>query len=188
MRSKNELAGMRLARIAYEGFLRGRSLRDFEQQVLMAVQNGLAMGDFHNSKDFPLKLMKYVYEEVHLLCENFITQRAVETGFLPPMNICADKGTVQHRSMQFTTAVIALANSDRLLTNLYLGQPVVRDHSANGLAQSIVDELTKHKISPSQVEGMSVDGQYIRWHVPEIVKGLMNLSSNFKASWDVLHR
>ena len=71
------------------------------------------------------------------MCENFITQRAVETGFLPPMNICADKGTVQHRSMQFTTAVIALANSDRLLTNLYLGQPVVRDHSANGLAQSI---------------------------------------------------
>ena len=84
--------------------------------------------------------------------------------------------------------MVALANSDTLLTNLYLGQPVVRDHSANGLAQAIVDELTKHKISPSQVEGMSLDGQYIRWHVPEIVKGLMNLSSNFKASWDALHR
>ena len=188
LRSKNELAGMRLARIAYEGFLRGRSLRDFEEQVLMAVQNGLALGDFHNSKDFPDKLMKYVYEEVRLLCENFITQRTVETGFLPPMNICADKGTVHHRSMQFTTAVVALANSDTLLTNLFLGQPIVRDHSANGLAQAIVDELTKHKISPSQVEGMSLDGQYIRWHVPEIVKGLMNLSSNFKASWDALHR
>ena len=179
---------MRLARIAYEGFRRGRSLRDFEYEVLLAVQNGLAMGDYHNSHDFPLNFMKYVYEEVRILCEKFITERRPETGFLPSMNVSADKGTVHHRSMQFTTAVVALANSDHLLANIYLGQPVVRDHTAQGLAQSIIEELTRHKIQPGQVEGMSFDGQYIKYGVAEIVQEKMNLGSNFKSSWDALHR
>ena len=151
-RSKNESAGMRLARLAYEGFRRGRSLRDFEKEVLMAVQNGLSMGDYNNSWNFPFKFLQYVHEEVQILCEKFITQRTPETGYLPAMNISVDKGTVHHRSMQFTTAVVALANSDQLLANIYLGQPVVRDHTAQGLAQTIVDELKRNKIQPSQVE------------------------------------
>ena len=39
-KTKNEAAGMRLARTALQGFYKGRSARDFEDAVLLAVQNG----------------------------------------------------------------------------------------------------------------------------------------------------
>ena len=55
------------------------------------------MGDFHNSKRFPTLFMQYVYEEVRILVQEFLTTRTPETGFLPPVNVCADKGTVCHR-------------------------------------------------------------------------------------------
>ena len=186
--AKNEAAGMRLARTAYNGYLKGWSYTDFEEQVCLAVQNGMPMGDFHNSKSFPAKFMKYVYDEVHLLCEDFITKRTPETGFHPPVNVCVDKATSNHKSFQFTTAVVALANSEHLLANIFLGAPIVRDHTAQGLTNLICEELENNKIQASQVQGLSVDGQYIRWHVDHILKEMLKLGSTFKASWDALHR
>ena len=52
LKSKNKTAGMRLARIAFKGYKDGSSLRDFEKEVLLAVQNGLDMGEINNSKEF----------------------------------------------------------------------------------------------------------------------------------------
>ena len=186
--AKNEAAGMRLARTAYNGYLKGWSYTDFEEQVCLAVQNGMPMGDFHNSKRFPAKFMQYVYDEVHLLCEDFITKRTPETGFHPPVNVCVDKATSNHKSFQFTTAVVALANSEHLLANIFLGAPIVRDHTAQGLTNLICEELENNKIQASQVQGLSVDGQYIHWHVDHILKEMLKLGSTFKASWDALHR
>lgn len=45
------------------------------------------MGDFHNSKKFPEDFLKYVYEEVRILCAKFLTSRTVETGMLPVLNL-----------------------------------------------------------------------------------------------------
>ena len=188
LRSKNETTGMRLGRIAYDGFLKGRSYRDFEDQVCLAVTNGLPMGDFHNSRAFPANFLPYVYDEVKLLCEQFLTKRTPETGFLPPVNVAADKGTAQHRSMQFTTATIALANNEHLLVNMFLGHPQVKDHSAEGLTNSIWEVLKESKIQASQVEGLSVDGQYIKYKVDKLLKEKMGLGDTFVASWDALHR
>ena len=187
-RSKNKETGMRIGRIAYNGILKGRSYRDFEDQVCLAVANGLPCGDFHNSKKFPAKFLPYVYDEVRQLCEDFITTRTPETGFLPPVNVAADKGTSVHRSMQFTTAVVCLANNENLLANLFLGQPQVKDHTAEGLANSIWEVLKENKIQASQVQGLSVDGQYIKYRVDQLLKEKMSLGDTFMASWDALHR
>ena len=119
---------------------------------LLAVRQGLAMGDFNHSRLFPQKFLKYVFEEVELLCHKFLTTRRVQTGNLPGLNLQADKGTVTHRTMQFTTAV---ADSPYLLVNMFLGHPRVRDASADGLAQSIADEVRRHGIKPEQVEGFT---------------------------------
>ena len=146
------------------------------------------MGDFHNSKRFPEDFLKYVYAEVELLCHKFLTSRMVQTGFYPCLNIQADKGTSCHRTMQFTTAVVAVADRDVLLANMFLGHPIVRDGTAEGLAQSICDEILRHGISPEQVEGFTPDGQYVKWGVPEIIQKKLGLGPNFRASWDALHR
>ena len=122
---------------------------------LLAVRQGLAMGDFNHSRLFPQKFLKYVFEEVELLCHKFLTTRRVQTGNLPGLNLQADKGTVTHRTMQFTTCVVAVADSPYLLVNMFLGHPRVRDASADGLAQSIADEVRRHGIKPEQVEGFA---------------------------------
>ena len=122
---------------------------------LLAVRQGLALGDFNHSRLFPQKFLKYVFEEVELLCHKFLTTRRVQTGNLPGLNLQADKGTVTHRTMQFTTCVVAVADSPYLLVNMFLGHPRVRDASADGLAQSIADEVHRHGIKPEQVEGFT---------------------------------
>ena len=66
------------------------------------------------------------------------------------------------RSMQFTTAVVALANSEHLLANIFLAQPIVKNHTAEGLADALMEVLQEHGMQPSQLEGASFDGQYIR--------------------------
>ena len=60
--------------------------------------------------------------------------------------------------MQFTTAVVATANSDYLLANMFLGHPSVKDGSAEGLAQLICDEVQRHGIQPGQIEGFTPGG------------------------------
>ena len=90
--------------------------------------------------------------------------------------------------MQFTSAVCVLANSDVLLVDLFLGHPLVKGGSAEGLAQLLSDELEKNKIKPEQLEGLSIDGQYVKWDIPEILRRIMQLGPAFRASWDCLHR
>ena len=90
--------------------------------------------------------------------------------------------------MQFTTATIALANNEHLLVNMFLGHPQVKDHSAEGLTNSIWEVLKESKIQASQVEGLSVDGQYIKYKVDKLLKEKMGLGDTFVASWDALHR
>ena len=109
--------------------------------------------------------------------------------------------------MQFTTAVVATANSDYLLANMFLGHPSVKDGTAEGLAQSICDEVQRHGIRPEQIEGftpggfnslalfvniltyyLSPDGQYIKWQIPSLLQDKLGLGPNFRASWDALHR
>lgn len=122
---------------------------------LSAVRNGLGMGDFHNSKNFFFDFLPYVFEEVKSLCHKFLTTRTPQTGLLPCVNIQADKGTSCHRTMQFSTCVVAVANSDYLLANMFLGHPIVKDGSAEGLAQLICDVVEEHGILPQQLEGFT---------------------------------
>ena len=185
---RNYEIGMRCGRIAYSGFKKGSSYRTFETNVLLAVQNGLDMGEINNSKNFPEKFLPHVTKEVNKLVGEFFQNRLKQTGFLPAMNIQADKGTNVHRSRQFTTAVVVVPDSENLLVNIYLGQPVVKDHTAVGLASSIRGEIERNFIKSEQIEGFSGDGQYIKWNVPQILQTQMNLSHTFIASWDPLHR
>ena len=53
------------------------------------------------------------------------------------MNIQADKGTKVRCSWQFTTAVLVVLDSENILVNIYLWQPIVKDHTAEGLSTSM---------------------------------------------------
>ena len=62
--------------------------------------------------------------------------------------------------------VIAVSESPKLLTYIYLDQPVVKSHDGPGVTRSIIDELNSWDIQGDQVEGGSFDGQYFHLSVP----------------------
>eukprot|EP00794_Sanderia_malayensis_P011768 gene11768-12985_t len=49
-----------------------------------------------------------------------------------------------------------------LLTTIMLGNEVVKAHDAVGLAKSILEELRSFAAVDCQLEGVAVDGQYIK--------------------------
>ena len=186
--SRCHQVGLRIARLCYDGYKSGSSGRAFENEVMKAVLNDTDLGDLNHSKAFPDKFRSYVASEVKRRTTGFLNQRLSQTGFLPPVNVQADKGTTVHSTRQFTTVSTITPGSDSLISVIYLGQPIVKNHTGEGIANSIMEELEKYGIKGSQVEGGSFDGQYFHLHVPDHLLKKFDLSSQFFCTWDPLHK
>ena len=50
--------------------------------------------------------------------------------------------------------------STDMISCIYLGQPVVKKHSGEGISLSIVNQLKLYGIDSNQIEGGSLDVQY----------------------------
>ena len=165
--SRCHKVGLRIARLCYDGYKSGASVRAFENDVMKAVLNDTDLGDLNHSKNFPDKFRSYVAAEVKKRTAGFLDQRLRQTGFLPPINVQADKGTTVHSTRQFTTVSTITPGSESLISVIYLGQPIVKNHTGEGIANSIIEELENYGIKGSQVEGGSYDGQYFHLNVPD---------------------
>ena len=146
------------------------------------------MGDINHAHNFPPKFRPYVAKEVHRRMKKFLNSRLLQTGFLPPVNIDADKGTSRHRTRQFIMALTTVPDSEVFLQAVYIGQPVVKNHSGFGVAESIKDGLDKFKIVGEQLEALSHDGQYFLLSMPDGLKHLYNLPDQFISTLDPRHR
>ena len=180
--------GMRIGRLCYAGYKIGSSKRNFENEILKCVLNGLDVGDINHSKEFYSNFMPFVSKEIEQRLTDYFGQRLEQTGFLPPVNVQADKGTSVHRTRQFTSIITVVPGSPELLTNIYLGQPVVKSHDGPGVTTSITAELSKWNISSVQIEGGSFDGQYFHLSVPQHLADSLHLPEQFFCSWDPLHK
>ena len=186
--TRSHAIGMRIARICYDGYKSGLSNRGFESEILKAQLNGLDVGNINHSKEFYSWFRPFVANEVRHCVNKYFSSRLPQTGFLPPLNLQADKGTNCRRTRQFTSIVTVVPDTKDLLTNIYLGQPVVKLHDGPGISQSIIDELTKWGIVSSQIEGASFDGQYFHLGVPNHLADNLGLGKSFISTWDPLHR
>ena len=186
--SRCHVVGLRIGRLCYDIYKDGSSMRSFEKEVVKAVLNGTDLGDLNHSKHFPDNFRKFVAAEVRMRTVGFLGTRLPQTGFLPPINVQADKGTTVHNTRQFTTVTTITPGSASLLSVVYLGQPIVGNHSGEGVADSIVEELNKYGIAAAQVEGGSFDGQYFHLSVPDHLSKKLLLCSQFLCTWDPLHK
>ena len=121
---------MRIARICYFLFKKGGSERDCEIEVLRKINDGMDMGDLNHSHNFRPKYRPFVAKETHERMSSFLKSRMLQTGNLPPINVGADKGTYKHRTRQFMTALTVVPYAEKLLQPIYIGQPIVKDHTA----------------------------------------------------------
>ena len=175
---------MRIARLCYESYLIGSSKRNFEQETLKSVLNGLDVG----GSMFYSSFIPFVSEQVTERLKSFFSSRLDHTGFKPPVSLQADKGKNVHRSRQFTSVLTVVPESPKLLTYIYLGQPVVKSHDGPGVTRSIIDELNSWDIQVDQVEGGSFDGQYFHLSLPAHLTEALHLSDQFICTWDPLHK
>ena len=180
--------GIRIARLCYDIYKEGKSLRSFEKEVLKAVMNGCDLGNLNHSHSFPDKFRSYVAEEVRKRTISFLSSRLEPTGFLPAVNVQADKGTTVRNTRQFTTVAAVVPGAESLVSIIYLGQPIVTSHSGDGVSCSIVEELKLYSIDSSQVEGGSFDGQYFHLSVPAHLTDKLKLPTQFQCTWDPLHK
>ena len=182
--------GMRIARICYAGYKSGMSARDYEKEILKAKLNGLDVGDINHSKEFYSNFRSFVASEVRNCLKSYFISRLQPTGFLPPVNVQADKGTNCYRTRQFTSVIITVVpDSKDLITNVYLGQPVVKQQDGSGISDSIIAEMNKWGISSTQIERGFFDGQYFHLSVPNhLTEKLGRLGESFLCTWDPLHK
>ena len=129
-------------------------------EIVKAVANGCDLGDLSLSKQFPDKRRRFVAQEIREKKVNFISTRLVQTGFLSAINLQADKGTTVHNTHQFTRVAVVVPDSECLISNIYLGQPIVKNRTRRGIAESMTKQLELFKTVGSQVEGGFFDGQY----------------------------
>ena len=187
-KSRNQSVGLRVARTCYDCYKEGKSLRSFEKEITKAHLNGCDMGELNNSLQFVSKFRPFVAAECMKRTRKYLSTRLSATGFLPPLGVSADKGTTVHTTRQFTTAATVVPGSSSLVNIIYLGQPIVKSHSGEGVANSIVEELTRHSISDQQLESGSFDGQYFHLKVPNHLTNKLQLPPQFFCTWDPLHK
>ena len=79
---------------------------------------------------------------------------------------------------------------DELIQTFFVGNPVVRNHTANGLAKLVTYELLKiidkETITTQLVSG-GTDGQYFNLGVPDEFRRLLNLNKIY-FYWDAAHK
>ena len=153
----------------------GSSKKNFEEEILKLVLNGLDVGDINHSLEFCTK--PFVSEQVTERLKSFFSSRLDHLVCKPPVNLQADKETNVHKTRQFTSVVTVNPESPKL-TYIYLDQPAVKSH----------DELNSWAIQRDQLEGGSSDEQYFHLNVSAHVTKPLNLSDQFICTRDPLHK
>ena len=188
LKLRNKNIGMRIARICYDIYQTGASERSYEKEILKCSLNDVDIGDLNHSRNFARNYRPFVAKEILKRSKIFFCSRLDQTGFRPPLNIVADKGTNVHRTRQFTAVITVVPNSENLINPIYIGQPVVKVHNGSGIATSIKESLNAFDINGSQIEGGSFDGQYLHLSVPEVLENIYELEPSFKCTLDFLHK
>ena len=105
------------------------------------------------AKSFLFCFDRSVVAQVSQHLTKYFGTRLEQTGYNPPVNIQADKGTDYHRTRQFTSVVTIVPDSPSLLTFGYLCQPLVFQHDCKGISLSIASQLESWGIQHFQIVG-----------------------------------
>ena len=163
--SRNEKIGINLFRIRYNGIMHGASYLNFEEDVLTANLNGTDTGDINNGREFARELSKNIVEVMKEKLSENISKPLEATGKRRPLGLVADKITPNKRTGHITALILPVPEnplSQPFLNPIMLELPPVVDHTADGLSDQLLDLMRGAGVVDSQLEGVGVDGQYIK--------------------------
>ena len=159
------------------------------EEILKSVLNGLDFGDINHSSERHSNFMPFVSEKVTERPKGFFSSCLDHAGCKPPVNLQADKGKNAHRTRQFTSVVTVVSESPKLLTHIYIGQPVFKNHYADpGVTQSFIDEFNSWDIQRDQLEDESFDQQFFHLSVLAHLTEVPHFLNQFISTRDPLHK
>ena len=106
-----------------------------------------------------------------------------------PLGLLFDKMTPSKETGQIHAIVIPVPEnslSQSLIVPVCLDAPTVTDHSTEGLAEFAKTELTKIGVEDSQLEGIAVDGEYVKKGTKKKLLEALdipNMSEDDKNNW-----
>lgn len=165
-------AGMTCGRIAYSNAYRGIASSNFTGDILLAAKNGANVGEINHGKNFPREFTKNCAEVLTAKLKFRLDTPLQATMTRPPVALSVDKMTQKKRSGQISAigTLVPEAPPDQMVQTFFLGNPIVRNHSGLGLAESAVSELKK-VLNPNsiatQLTGGGTDGQYFNLNFEE---------------------
>ena len=183
--------GMRIARIRYGGILQYRSYLDFEKDLLLAQLNGTDIGDINHSADFARELTTDIFKIIKNKIIRNIEVPLDSTKQLRPVALIAVKITPTKRTGRIMGLVVATPENQftkHFITSIMLGSEVVKAHDATGLARSMLEQLRTFGAVDHQLEGVAVNGQYVKLGIKQRLLQQMNVSfcseEWFTVIWD----
>lgn len=163
--SRNEKIGINLFNLRYNGIFQGKSYLNFEDDVYTANLNGTDTGNINNGRKFAKKLTENIVSVIKAIIAQNLCKPLDATNKLRPVGMVADKITPNKRTGHIIALIIPTPEnplSQTLLTPVLLDLPPVIDHTADGLSSQMLQIFHDAGVEDSQLEGIGVDGQYIK--------------------------
>ena len=161
---RNTEIGLNLFRLRYNGIKQGDSYLNFDQAVLTAHLNKVDTGDINNGVTFGRDLTKHIKKAMQSKLAKNLSLPVDGTREKRPVGIVADKITPNKRTGHIIGLIVPVPEnplSGSFLVPVLLETPTVKDHTAEGLAQQVLDVVHAAGVEDHQVQGGGVDGQYI---------------------------
>ena len=187
--SRNRKVGLNLFRIRYSGLQQHRPISSFEEDILTAKLNGTDVGDLNHSRHFAKEIDTAVFETMKEDIKEALATTLDATNQKRPLGLLFDKMTPSKETGQIHAIVIPVPEnnlSQPLIVPVCLDVPPVTDHSIAGLAELVKAELNKIGADDSQVEGIAVDGEYVKKGIKKKLLELLDLpdmSNEEKDGW-----
>ena len=166
--ARNVIIGLILFNLRYTGIMHCKSYLNFEDDVLTAHLNGADTGDINNSREFAKDLTACIVSVMKEQLAQHISKPLDATGMKRPVGMVSDKITPNKRTGHITALILPVPENpltQSLLTPVMLELPAVIDHTAEGLSSQMLDLFHDAGVEDSQLEGVGVDGQYIKMGV-----------------------
>ena len=163
--ARNYTIGMNIFRIRYNAIKQGKGYLEFEDDLLTAHLNHVDLGDINHSRMFAAELTDQIGKVIEEVLKENISSILPNTEKARPVGIVADKITPNKRTGHILGLILPVPEnpiSEPFLVPIMLNLPPVKEHNAIALADQILQGVRAMGVSDDQIEGLGVDGQYVK--------------------------
>ena len=163
--ARNYAIGMNIFRIRYNAIKQGKGYLEFKDDLLTAHLNHVDVGDINHSRMFAAELTEQIGKAVEEVLKENISSILPNTEKARPVGIVADKITPNKRTGHILGLILPVPEnpiSEPFLVPIMLNLPPVKEHNAIALADQILQGVRAMGVSDDQIEGLGVDGQYVK--------------------------